>query len=94
MSRDSRLDIDNLISISKDEGANKIITLKRAIKNYIKPGMSIHFSFTHYRANGAAYEIGRQFRDKKPMFTLISTGVLEYAKSDSTEGLQIWRGGS
>jgi acyl CoA:acetate/3-ketoacid CoA transferase alpha subunit/acyl CoA:acetate/3-ketoacid CoA transferase beta subunit len=79
MSRDSRLDIDNLISISKDEGANKIIPLKRAIKNYIKPGMNIHFSFTHYRANGAAYEIGRQFRNKKPMFTLISTGVLEYA---------------
>lgn len=79
MSRDSKLDIANLINISRDEGPNKIVTLKRAIKDHIKPGMSIHFSFTHYRAHGAAYEIARQFRNKKPMFTLISTGVLEYA---------------
>lgn len=78
MSRDYRTNIDNLIAINKDEGPNKIISLKEAVENYIKPGMNIHFCFTHYRANCVAYEIARQFQHRKPMFTLMATGVLEY----------------
>jgi acyl CoA:acetate/3-ketoacid CoA transferase alpha subunit/acyl CoA:acetate/3-ketoacid CoA transferase beta subunit len=78
MLRDYGTNIDNLIGLSKDEGPNKIISLKEAVENYIKPGMSIHFCFTHYRANCVAYEIARQFQQRKPMFTLIATGVLEY----------------
>lgn len=78
MTRDFETSISNLIAISRDEGPNKIICLKEAVENYIKPGMSIHFCFTHYRANCVAYEMARQFQHKKPMFTLMATGVLEY----------------
>lgn len=64
--------------VQKDEGINKVIPLKEAIKKYLHPGMSVHFSFTHYRAHGAAYEIARQFWGRSPEFTLIATGILEY----------------
>ncbi|MFC1858540.1 CoA-transferase [Thermodesulfobacteriota bacterium] len=56
----------------------KLMPLSEAVRKNIKPKMSIHFGFTHYRAHGAAFELLRQFKDKNPEFTLMATGVLEY----------------
>jgi acyl CoA:acetate/3-ketoacid CoA transferase alpha subunit/acyl CoA:acetate/3-ketoacid CoA transferase beta subunit len=69
---------DKYFKIDEEEGTNKVMLLPEAIKKFVRPGISLHFSFTHYRAHGAAYEIARQFWGKNPGFTLIATGILEY----------------
>lgn len=69
---------EKYFTVSREEGNNKVISASEAISRYVRPGMSIHFGFTHYRAHGAAYEIARQFWGKNPQFTLIATGILEY----------------
>jgi len=69
---------DTYFREDKEEGTNKLMPLSAAIKKLVRPRMSIHFSFVHYRAYGAAYELARQFWGKDPRFTLIATGILEY----------------
>jgi acyl CoA:acetate/3-ketoacid CoA transferase alpha subunit len=69
---------ETYFNIEEKEGANKVMPLAEAVNKLVKPGMSLHFSFTHCRAHGAAYEIARQFWRKDPDFTLMATGILEY----------------
>ena len=69
---------DTYFEIPENEGADKIMPLSEAIKTIVRPGMSIHFSFTHNRAHGAAYELARQYWGSDPGFTLLATGILEY----------------
>lgn len=57
---------------------SKVITLSEAVRTFIRPGQSLHFSFTHNRAHAAAWEIARQFWGSDPGFDLIATGILEY----------------
>lgn len=59
-------------------GEDKVQSLAEAVRSWIRPGQSIHFSFTHNRAHAAAYEIARQFWGTQPDFELIATGILEY----------------
>ena len=69
---------DTYFKIHPTEGLDKVVPIADAIRKSVKPEMSIHFSFTHYRAHGAAYELARQFWGKDPGFTLMATGILEY----------------
>lgn len=69
---------DTYFKIHPTEGLDKVVPIADAIRELVRPGMSIHFSFTHYRAHGAAYELARQFWGKDPGFTLMATGILEY----------------
>ncbi|MEW6263568.1 MAG: CoA-transferase [Thermodesulfobacteriota bacterium] len=69
---------ETYFTIDTKEGPDKVVPLAEAVRTLVRPGMSIHFSFTHYRAHGAAYEIARQFWGKDPGFTLVATGILEY----------------
>jgi acyl CoA:acetate/3-ketoacid CoA transferase alpha subunit/acyl CoA:acetate/3-ketoacid CoA transferase beta subunit len=51
-------------------GQNKVIGLKEAIARYVKPGSKI---FLGWNANAAVAEILRQYRGKKPDFTVVMT---------------------
>lgn len=52
----------------------KVVSLKEAIEKSIKPGMKLHLNTGAY-ANAALREIIRQYLDKDPKFTMISSGV-------------------
>jgi acyl CoA:acetate/3-ketoacid CoA transferase alpha subunit/acyl CoA:acetate/3-ketoacid CoA transferase beta subunit len=67
------------ITILDCEGPNKIISLSEAVQQLIKPNTTLHFGFTHYRANAVAFEIVRQYYGKLARFSLIGAGMLEYA---------------
>jgi acyl CoA:acetate/3-ketoacid CoA transferase alpha subunit/acyl CoA:acetate/3-ketoacid CoA transferase beta subunit len=69
---------ESYFHLDKEEGNNKVMPLTEAVSKLVRHGMSLHFSFTHCRAHGAAYEIARQFWGKDPHFTLMATGILEY----------------
>jgi acyl CoA:acetate/3-ketoacid CoA transferase alpha subunit/acyl CoA:acetate/3-ketoacid CoA transferase beta subunit len=69
---------DTFFQVDEEEGISKVMPLGEAVQKLVRPEMSLHFSFTHYRAHGAAYEIARQFWGQQPGFTLIATGILEY----------------
>ncbi len=62
--------------IAQDEGTSKVVSLRDAIREHVKPGMSLFFEFNQaMRANGALYELVRQFHGKDPQFTLIIGGL-------------------
>lgn len=56
----------------------KLTTLEQAVRAAISPGDTILFAFTHNRSHAAAFEVARQFRDRRCL-TLAATGLLEYA---------------
>ncbi|MBW1805797.1 MAG: hypothetical protein JRJ06_05425 [Deltaproteobacteria bacterium] len=58
----------------RHEGSKKVVPLKEAIEKSIEPGMKLHLSNGAY-ANASLREIIRQYLDKDPKFTLISSGV-------------------
>ena len=66
-------------AVLKDEGPSKVVSLSEAVRELVKPGMVLHFAFTHSRANGVAFEIIRQYYGHQPEFSLIGAGMLEYA---------------
>ena len=69
---------NTFFQMDENEGVSKVMPLEDAVRQLVRPGMSLHFSFTHNRAHGAAWEIARQFWGKNPEFTLVATGILEY----------------
>ena len=63
------------LRVREEEGPSKVTTLKEAVRKYVKPGMTLHFSGTHSSASAALYEVTRQFWNKKPQFTLIGSAA-------------------
>lgn len=59
--------------------SQKVIGLPDAVKTFIRPDITLHFSFTHNRPMAFAYEMIRQFRRQKLNLELVGTGFLEYA---------------
>ncbi|BBO84178.1 3-oxoacid CoA-transferase [Desulfosarcina ovata subsp. sediminis] len=64
--------------VDDGQAQSKVVPLSEAVRSWIRPGQSLHFSFTHNRAHAAAWEIARQFWGTDPAFDLIATGILEY----------------
>jgi acyl CoA:acetate/3-ketoacid CoA transferase alpha subunit len=56
----------------------KVVRSDEAISSIVRPGMSVHFSFTHNRSHVLAFELARQFKDSKAL-RLYGSGLLEYA---------------
>lgn len=56
----------------------KLVSLKDAVARSVAPGATLLFAFTHNRSHAAAFEVARQFRDRRCL-TLAATGLLEYA---------------
>ncbi len=67
---------DRFSLLTQGEGDSKVVSLKKAIKDHVKPGMTLFFELNQsIRANGAVYELVRQFHGKEPQFTLIIGGM-------------------
>jgi len=66
----------DLFPIPRDEGKNKVCSLRDAIRRNIRPGMSIHLCSTHTRSNALVYELVRQFHGKRPGFTIVTAGLI------------------
>jgi acyl CoA:acetate/3-ketoacid CoA transferase alpha subunit len=70
---------DNLLEttfrLEEKEGPDKVIDLKEAVRQYVRPKMKLHLSSSYYYPNGIINEIIRQFWGKKPDFTLITKGI-------------------
>lgn len=56
-------------------GRNKVKPFDVAIREGVKPGMSIHLTATHGRPMSAVNEIVRQFHGKDPKFHVLSMGA-------------------
>lgn len=56
----------------------QIASLADAVACTVAPGSTLLFAFTHNRSHAAAFEVARQFRDRRCL-TLVATGLLEYA---------------
>ncbi len=56
----------------------KQVPLSQAVADNVRPGDLLCFAFTHNRSHAAAFEVARQFRDRRSL-TLVATGLLEYA---------------
>lgn len=56
----------------------KLTSLSNAVRATVNPGDTLVFAFTHNRSHAAAFEVARQFRDKRCL-NLVATGLLEYA---------------
>jgi acyl CoA:acetate/3-ketoacid CoA transferase alpha subunit/acyl CoA:acetate/3-ketoacid CoA transferase beta subunit len=57
---------------------SKVTSLSAAVRATVSPGATLLFAFTHNRSHAAAFEVARQFRDRRCL-ALVATGLLEYA---------------
>ncbi len=64
---------------------SKLVSLAQAVRSTVQPGATLVFALTHNRSHAAAYEVARQFRDRKCL-NLVATGLLEYATILSAAG--------
>jgi len=64
--------IKRAFRLKKNEGQNKVIGLEEAIKQNVKPGMTIYLD---EGANAAARAILRQFWGSRPQFTVVMPAV-------------------
>jgi acyl CoA:acetate/3-ketoacid CoA transferase alpha subunit/acyl CoA:acetate/3-ketoacid CoA transferase beta subunit len=63
---------ESTFQLKENEGQNKVVSLKEAIAQNVRPGMSLHIG---EGANAVTRELLRQFHGKDPQFTLIASGV-------------------
>ena len=68
--------IKRKIELAENEGPSKLMPLDKAIRRFIRPGMTLHLCVTHCRPNAASNELIRQFWGKKPGFTLAMVGMV------------------
>jgi len=63
--------------VPKEQG--KLTDLRKAVKQFVKPGMKLHLAAGIGGPSAAICEIIRQFRDENPAFTLIQSTVTGHA---------------
>ena len=56
---------------------DKQTSIEDAIRDWVRPGMSLHFAFTHNRAHALAFEVARRYRESGAL-KLVGTGLLDY----------------
>jgi len=71
--------VESACKIQENEGVDKVVSLKEAIKRNVRPGAKIHLGTTHCCPNAAILEITRQFYGQQPNFTLIMRGIRDTA---------------
>jgi acyl CoA:acetate/3-ketoacid CoA transferase alpha subunit len=64
--------IKTRFALAHEEGESKVVPLAEAIRRNVEDGMSIHFLGLHYRSHAAIYELFRQFRNRRPNFTIMA----------------------
>jgi acyl CoA:acetate/3-ketoacid CoA transferase alpha subunit/acyl CoA:acetate/3-ketoacid CoA transferase beta subunit len=53
----------------------KVVPLEDAVREAVKPGMSLHLTLVHSRPNALIWEIVRRFWGTRPELTLIANGI-------------------
>ena len=72
--------IDKRFLIPPDEIEDKRVSLSDAVKEYVKPGMTLHTSSAGTIPYGIGYEMIRQFLGKSPRFVIVSLGATNLAQ--------------
>jgi acyl CoA:acetate/3-ketoacid CoA transferase alpha subunit/acyl CoA:acetate/3-ketoacid CoA transferase beta subunit len=72
--------IDKRFLITADESEDKRISLHDAVKEFVNPGITLHFSCAGTIPYGIGYEIIRQFSDKSPQFRMVTLGATNLAQ--------------
>jgi acyl CoA:acetate/3-ketoacid CoA transferase alpha subunit/acyl CoA:acetate/3-ketoacid CoA transferase beta subunit len=54
---------------------DKVVSLAEAMARHVRPGMTLHLSTAHARANALVLELLRRFRGTSPGFTLVALGL-------------------
>lgn len=68
--------IRNLFALEENDGNNKVTTLERAVRDYVRPGMNLYVT---PESGATICELIRQFRGTKPKFTFIIAALAEHA---------------
>jgi len=76
--------INQFLDLRIREGPSKVTSLSEAIRQHIRPGMSLHIGVD---ANAAICELMRQFWGKRPRFKYISSMVINHGLSLIHAGL-------
>ena len=79
--------IEEALGASESENQGKVVDLSEAVRQHIRPGMSISFVTTHYRPAATINEILRQFHGTKPGFTLIGRSLRDEVVNLIHDGL-------
>jgi len=64
--------METRFQLSHEEGKSKVIPLAEAIRQNVEERMSIHLLGLHYRSHAAIYELFREFRNRRPDFTIVA----------------------
>jgi len=67
--------------LSSEEQPSKVVPLKKAIIDHVRPGMHLHFWVGHANPNAAICEIARQYWGTKPNFTVYSMLLYQHGIS-------------
>ncbi len=67
--------IEARLGVPPDEGPDRVLPLAELVRRHVRPGMSLHLSTAHVRANALVYELVRRFRGGDPGFTAIALGL-------------------
>jgi acyl CoA:acetate/3-ketoacid CoA transferase alpha subunit/acyl CoA:acetate/3-ketoacid CoA transferase beta subunit len=59
-----------------NEGTSKLADLGDAIKQFIKPGATVHVGYSDARPNALLQELARQFAGSEAQFTIVSAGLV------------------
>lgn len=69
--------VAEILEASEGEAAeDKVMDLRRAVRELVRPGMHLHLGHAYMRPNAALYEICRRFWRKDPGFTVSSLGFI------------------
>ena len=64
-----------VIPLRPTEGQSKQMSLSRAIRKFVEPGMTLHLGMACTPPISVIYELVRQFHGKNPCFALLSLGL-------------------
>jgi acyl CoA:acetate/3-ketoacid CoA transferase alpha subunit/acyl CoA:acetate/3-ketoacid CoA transferase beta subunit len=58
-----------------EPGPDRVTSVADMVRRHVQPGMTLHLSTAHCRANPLVYELIRQFRKRDPGFTVVALGL-------------------
>lgn len=58
------------------DGSNKVLPLPEALRRYVRPGILLHVGNMQARPMAALWELMRQYRDLRPEFTVVGSGLV------------------
>jgi acyl CoA:acetate/3-ketoacid CoA transferase alpha subunit len=67
--------IEARLALPPVEGPDKVVPLAELVRAHVRPGMTLHLSTAHVRANAPVAELCRQFWGGAPGFTLVALGL-------------------